>query len=300
MLDKLEEMICFAAICDAGSITNAAQELNKSKAYVSRKLSDLEVRIGTKLMYRSTRSLKITDAGRRLQTDALHLYRSSQRLNHRAKGLDDRIRGNFVITATYSMAEFMIAPMMPELQNAFPEVNFEIRATNKWLDLLSDGVDLAIRSGAVVDDRLIAHQIGSATDKFFTSPDFLAQIGDVRDLDDLLQHRIIVNRYSMDNDTINIFSDNDAVKLSPRHMLTVSEQPLLVDMVQQNLGIGLAFDHTIRRLEARGEAISILPDWAGRTWPLFVVYPFVAPVPAKLAQISAFLRKHLSAALAYQ
>ncbi len=294
MLDELEEMICFAAVCEAGSMTAAAKALHRSKAHISRKVTDLEVRIKTRLLHRTTRKISITDAGLQLRDEALQLYRNSQRLNHRAASLDTSLSGKFVITAPVSIATYLLAPQMPALQESFPDVEFELKPTNENLALIKEGVDLAIRTGSVQDDSLIAHQIGMGRDILFQS---IKSHPPVIEMSDLLQRRLLINPYSLTENTLRLYKGEESLELQPAHITKAGEYPLLVELVKEGNDIGLAPDYCIQKLVDEGLIEPLLPDWRGREWPILITYPYLSPLPLKLSKISAFLRQRFAGLL---
>ena len=298
MLDEFEEMICFAAVVETGSITAAARTVARSKAHISRKLSELELRIGTKLMHRSTRSLTLTDTGERLKAEALQLYKAGQLLALRATGLEDRLRGKFVITASYSVMSFLVGPHVRELQDTFPEVNFRFLPSNIPLDLVAEGIDMGIRTGSVVDQRLIGREVGMQFDKFFYCPKTYRLDPPITEVSDLLAHRLLIHTLSLSGDSITLTNGLKTISLTPSLMTTVSEQPFLITLALQGCGIGLASDYRIEELRLSGLAEPLLPDWWVKQWPIFIVYPFLSPLPTKLVKISAFFREKLTARLA--
>jgi len=297
MLDDLEEIICFATVCDEGSITAAGQALGRSKAHVSRKISSLEQRIGTRLLHRTTRKLTPTDVGLKFKEEALQLYRNSQLVNHRAYTLSDELSGTFVITAPVSIATYLLAPIIPELQKKFPDISFEIHPTNENLDLLAEGIDLAIRSGSVVNESLIAHQIGIAQDVFFAPEQVLGQVKTEGKITDLLHQHLLLNPYSMQGDSIVLSTQSDNIELRPKQVTRISEYPLLLDLVGRGMGIGFAPNYCISELKKKPGVNHILKQWKGREWPILIIYPFQSPVPVKLTKISQYLRQKLGSLL---
>lgn len=299
MLDELEEMICFAAVCEAGTMTAAAKKLRRSKAHVSKKISTLERRIGTSLLHKTTRRITVTDAGARLKDNALQLYRNSLFLGHQAFSLSDELSGKFTISAPTSIFHFVLSPVMAELQEMLPDVDFELIPSNQPVDLISDGVDLAIRTGNVVDDRLIAHQVGVGRDVLFASPNKYRDPNKFNEITDVLNERLMLNPYSYDGEILRLTSGEQNIKLCTNRVTTVSEYPLLIDLVKRGCGIGFAPNYSISKMIKQGGLVPIMPNWHGREWPVYVVYPFVAPVPSKLKLISAFLRKELTAKITF-
>ena len=259
MLNELEEMICFAAVCDAGTMTAAAKKLNRSKAHVSKKIANLESRIGITLLHKTTRKITVTDAGSR-----------------------------FKDTAPTSIFWFVLSPVMAELQEILPDVDFELIPSNKPIDLVSEGIDLAIRIGNVVGERLIAHQVGVGRDVLFTSALKNKNLKQFTEITDVMNERLILNPYSYDGEMLRLTCSEQNIELR------VSEYPLLINLVKRGCGVGFAPNYSISKMIEKGDLVPIMPNWHGREWPVFVVYPFAAPIPNKLQKISSFLREKLS------
>lgn len=295
MLADFEELVCFAAVCEAGSITSAAEDLGCSKAHVSRKLKDLETRVGSRLMHRTTRKITVTDAGEVIRSEALLAYQELKRLSNKARTVDADVSGRFTITASLSVCSHVLAPEMPELQAAFPDVRFHILPTNDQRDLVEEGIDMALRSGDIKDTDLIAHQVGRGRDVFFCReedypPDGF-QIADLKD------QSIIANPYSMTENQLRLIGGEQAVELRPGNMTLVSDYSLLVDLVGRMGGIGLAPDYCLQEHLLSTPMKRLFPHWRGNEWPLYMVYPFMSPLPRKLSLIAAFLRPRIQARL---
>ncbi|MDF4798145.1 LysR family transcriptional regulator, partial [Vibrio parahaemolyticus] len=158
------ELINFAAICKHLSLTEAAKELGKSKAQVSRQLAMLETALGVTLVHRTTRKLVLTDHGKSISPLALETLSKLQELNYRARSLSDCISGKFKITMPNSIASSIFGSILRKLQERYPAVIFEISSSNKVENLLESNVDMAIRLNDVVDDNLIAHKVGNYND----------------------------------------------------------------------------------------------------------------------------------------
>ena len=296
MLIFYEELICFAAICESGSITAASRELGCSKAHVSRKLTDLEGRLGAKLMHRTTRRITFTRAGEGLRGQALQQYLALKGLARQAEAADEGLSGRFVITASLSLCTYLLAPEMPDLQAAFPEIRFDLRPSNESLDLVSEGIDLAIRTGSVVDDSLIAHPLGNAREIFLTmeddGPERAKEPSDIGDLD---SRPLYINPYSLTDGKLRVGNGRQVVEFDPAQASLISDFSLLVDLARRNRGIALAPDYSLAMLGPN--ARRCLGGWQGREWPVLMAYPFIAPPPVKLSAVAAYLRPRLSARL---
>jgi len=297
MLKETEQLMCFAAVCDNGSLTAASQVLGRSKAHISRQIAALEKRLDTTLMYRTTRKITLTEAGQKLQKEALRLYRDSLLINHKATVLDDAVSGRFVITAPVSLATFVLIPEIPNLQKQFPDVTFEVLATNDNLKLIPQGVDLAIRTGHIVDETLIAHQLGSAQDIFYADRKTAARLGHTQDLNILQQHRLLLNPETSRDDVLHLNRNNTLVEFRPQHFTKISEPPMLLNLAERGFGIACAPSYCQHESHIRKVLSPVFTEWACAAWPILLAYPFQVPIPGKLKQIAQALRESLGAKL---
>jgi len=295
MLDKIEQMICFAAVCEAGTMTAASKILGCSKGHVSRTITALEKRIKTKLFHRSTRKLVLTDSGLSLKHEAVQLYRNALLTEKKSTHLQQQVSGQFVITAPVTLATYLLAPVIPVLQKTFPEIDFEIIATNESLNLINEGIDLAIRTGTVVDEQLIAHQIGVAKDVFYAHSDLCTQENQLQSLDDLHRHKVLLNPHSMSGELVRLYNGKLSRDWQPTQKTNISLYSLLLDLVDSEKGVGFAPNYCLAKLKDSQQVKHILSAWYGKEWPVFIVYPFHSPIPEKLMRISQFLKHELSA-----
>jgi len=293
MLNELEEMICFAAVCDTGTMTGAAKILHRSKAHVSRKISDFELRIKTKLLHRTTRKITVTDAGERLKDEALQLYQNSKYLSHQASSLNNNLSGKFRIAAPMSIFWCVLSPIMNELQTKFPYVDFELISDNESVDLISDGIDIAIRTGNIEDDRLIAHQVGVGRDVFFVGKGKYNVEEKFRKITDVMDERLVLITRSIDNGKLRLINEEQNLELRIQKATVSNEYPLAINLVRNGCGIGFAPKYSIVELVKSGELTPIFPTWHGKKWPIYIAYPFITPIPDKLQKISRFLRNKL-------
>ncbi len=292
MIDALNQTICFAVVCQAGSMTAASQILNCSKGHVSRSITAMESRIKTKLFHRTTRQLTLTDAGLILRDEAIQLYKNALFVENKSLSLDQDLTGSFTITTPVSLATFLLAPILAQMQKTFPEVEFNIIPTNENLDLVSSGVDLAIRTGSVIDENLIAHQIGLARDVFYVNTDLIDDNNCPQELSELHEHRLIINDDAMHDDVLTLYDGTTHKDWQPQNTMKVDLYTLTYELVKQGAGIGFAPDYCLS-LAYQDGIQTILKQWHGQEWPIFIVYPFHAPLPNKLSQISSYLKNTL-------
>ena len=291
MLSKIEEMICFAAIVEVGSITAAAKQLSRSKAHVSRKLNDLEKRYNIKLFHRSTRSLRLTDAGYKLQHKAVNLLNDHRMLDQSAQHIQSDISGDFSISVNDSFAIFLLKPILPKLFNLFPDINFNINVTNKPVDLIGEKIDLAVRVGNVIDENLVAKPIGYMTEKLYCNYN-AANDFELRSLSD---HHFIVNPYSINEHEITISNGVQHQKINPKKFSIINRYQIILDILPNSENIAILPEFATHKKVLNHEIINIFPQWHVSHLPIYLIHPFHSPVPKKLAHISNFLNDNLIA-----
>ncbi len=294
MINETTELIFFAAVCEHGSMSQASVALECSTAQVSRKITQLEKRLKTKLFHRTTRKLTLTDAGLSLKDDAVGFFKSAKKIRIKSKNLTTDLSGDFVITAPISLATFMLQPILPALQNQFPDITFTLIPSDTSFDLINEGVDLAIRTGSVVDDSLVAHQVGIAHDVFIANHDHLKAHGLPQSIQDLEKHKILINDHSMYQETVKLSFNSNSMDWRPNDYMKVNLYTIIIDLVYDNFGIGFAPNYCLPQVQNQMNISQVLNDYHGKQWPIFIVYPFSIPTPVKTAKVAAFIKRAFS------
>jgi len=286
MLDSYNELITFAFICKTLSITDAAKELNKSKAHVSRQLSNLEKRIGTTLVYRTTRNLTLTENGLALKNDAISLLNTSVQLDYKAKSLSIGICGRFCITIPTSIATSIFSELLLNLNQNFPNVSFEIIVSNKVEPLLNKRIDMAIRIGEVKNDNLVAHKIGSYRDVFISSKS--------TELPNNIESLTFINNSYHNQLDLKCYLEDETLKINEfKNIISVNEAATQLTFIKNGLGIGLAPSYILKTSENNNKLYNIFPEYHSKARDMYIVYPFQTPLPEKLSKISMYLKKEL-------
>ena len=289
MLTNFEEIICFAAVCKAGSITQAATLLQCSKGNVSRKITALEKRMGTKLLQRSTRNIYLTEAGSRFKPQAMHIYDEVRQFDNRTRGEEHELAGNFRITAPVALSTFIIAPLLLELHSAFPNIHFELIPTNENVKLIESEVNLAIRTGSVVDDTLVAKKLGEFHEGFFTSSRNMPEFSTFN-TDDIAKQDLILNQ----DKELNLFDGSKGRSMIFENAIQVSEFQIAANMLFGSQSVAWIPSYC-EGVSKDGETITrLLPTIGGQPWPVYLVFPFQTPVPLKLKSIMGHIESRLS------
>lgn len=191
MLD-LNDVWIFCRVADKGSLIAAARSLDLPSSTVSRRLAALELQAGVKLLHRSTRSLSLTEEGRRLHDAMSRPMRSIAEAQNVLQDGQGKPQGTLRVTAPPLFAGSLLSPLVSRFINAYPDIQVEIIASRSRLDLISEGLDLAIRAGQLTDSTLICRPLKPLPQVLVASADYLHRKGFPSNPTDLMEHDLIV------------------------------------------------------------------------------------------------------------
>ena len=191
MSHDLNDTLIFVKVVEQGSFIAAANVLRLPKTTVSRKVKDLETRLGAQLLHRTTRKLGLTEAGNIYYE---HCQRIARELNEAASAVSQLHagpRGWLRFTAPYSIGIDKISPLLGEFHAQYPEIRVEMLLANDTLDLISGEIDVALRIGNLPDSNLVARRLSTLRTQVYASPKYLARYGEPLHPDDLQHHRVL-------------------------------------------------------------------------------------------------------------
>ena len=194
-MGQLEDMAMFVRIVEAGSITKAAEQLNIAKSAVSRRLKELEERLGSQLISRTTRQSKLTQAGEQYYQQVNNILRAVDAVNEHATDAPMRIEGTLKMTAPLSFGLMHLNDVIDKYANKHPNLRFDLDFSDRRIDLIEEGYELAIRIGELQDSSYQAKKLALIRCVICASPDYLARMGMPETLDDLDNHALL--QYSL-------------------------------------------------------------------------------------------------------
>src|SRR5262245_29773988 len=286
-MDRIDELVVFTTILDAGSLIEAARRLRRSSPAVTRTLAALEQRVGARLIQRTTRQLSPTDAGRRLASRARQLLADYGETIGRVDDNQDRgLQGLLRVTAPSLFGRWHVTPIVASFLDAHPGIRIELVLTNRNLDLVEEGLDIAVRIGPLADSGLVARRVGEVRRVLFASPDYLALRGRPRTLRDLMVHDLIFNSTRPVSPVWRFRASgrDRAVRFTPRFMVTDIEAVLLAARAGRGIGRGLSYQ--VADDFASGTLVRLLGDYEPPTLPVQLVVPTARHMPPS---VRAFL-----------
>jgi DNA-binding transcriptional LysR family regulator len=296
-MDRVEAMSIFLTVVEAGSLSAAARRLNAPLATVSRKVSDLESHLRTKLFNRSSHKLVLTEAGssyvaacRRILADVMEAERA-------ASGEYAAPTGELTVTAPVGLGRVYLVPILAEFLKAYPEIDVHLVLNDRVMNLSEEQIDVALRMGALPDSSLMALRLGAIRRVFCASPAYLAARGTPRTPDELAGHDCVSypNLMSPDVWTFPSGKTNLAVRVHSR--LVVSNAETACDAARASIGITAAFSYLIEEALEAGTLTTLLDDFEPPAWPVSLVYAAGRFLPIKLRVFLDFAAPRLKARL---
>ncbi|PZU88275.1 MAG: LuxR family transcriptional regulator [Shinella sp.] len=273
--DHLGDVEAFITVIDKGSISAGAVALSTTPSVLSRAITRLEARLGTQLVRRSTRRLSLTEAGRAYLEQTRAAFSMIDDAERAIQGRDGTLSGRIRISVSTTYGHFRLPEKLARFSAIHPDVQVEVSITNRNVDLVSEGFDIAIRLGPLPDSGLVGRKLEDAPLRLVASPAYLERAGMPRSIGDLARHTclpFIMPSTGRPSDWL--FSiDGEEASWMPQGSLHVFDDVLgVVSLAEAGMGICQTYDFIIRDRIARGSLVEILPKASGRTRPFSVLY----------------------------
>ena len=243
-------------IADEGSFTAAAKALGLPKSTVSRRLSDLELLLRTSLFRRSTRALSLTDEGRQIYDMAKPSILAA---GNAARAIAERERlvaGRVSLTTTAALGQYLVAPHLIPLTVAHPRLQLELRLTERRVNIIEDGIDLAVRMGALDDSNLIARRLCTVRRLLVASPAYLEKAGKPASPSDLASHNAIVTSAALDS-----WRFDGGRECSVRWSIAAGNMLVAHQLARRDHGIALLPDFLLEADLEQGTLVHLLPEY---------------------------------------
>lgn len=287
-MHDLNELAVFAAVVRAGGFTAAARALGMQKSTVSRRVARLEERLGAQLLVRTSRQVAVTEAGRAF----FERCDEGLRLLAAAEGevaLVDRPAGSVRITAVPDFAQVCLAPLVGRFVALHPLVNVELVLTTRVVDLVEEGVDLAIRSGPLPDSSLVARKIATVRRRLVASPAYLAARGFPADLGALSGHECLAYRTTDGVATWRVATPSGPRNARVGARLAADDFQVLKGWALAGQGIAVLPGFVCQPEIDDGRLVPVLVDALRDVVPLYLVHPASRHLPARVRALKEFL-----------
>lgn len=293
-MNAFEDMRLFVQVMESASFTAAAEQLGLSKQYVSRRLMQLEARLGVRLLNRSTRRLDVTPLGQGYYEAAVRLLAEVAQVEQAIGGQNSQPRGTIRLSAPLSFAVEHLGSLLPAFLQRYPDVCVEVDLSDRPVDLISEGYDLVLRIGVLEDSSLIARRIGTIARVYCCSPAYLARRGRPLEPQQLNQHDCLPYGHSRQVHW-RFQGQGKPSTVAVTGRIRANNGELLRDAAIAGLGIAYLPLFIVEAALADGRLVSVLDDYATEPLNLSAVYPQHRQSSPPVQALIEFLREGLTA-----
>lgn len=294
-MDRLAAFEIYIRVVDAGSFSAAARHFDIGQPAVSKAVAQLEDWLGVKLLLRSTRALTPTEAGQNFYARAKRAVEESGEAVLAARGAAAGLTGKLRVSAAVCFARLHIVPKLPQFLSQHPELDVELVLDDRNIDLVEEGVDLALRMGDLADSNMTARRIGEARRRVLATPAYFERCGKPSTPADLLEHHAIVYSRDIDGDegwTFRRDTVEQSIKLQSRVRISATEG--LRAAVFSDIGLAVASEWAFSPELKSGAVVAVMDDWNLPTIALSALYPTGRMASSKARQFAAFVEECLA------
>ena len=284
-----EAMEAFIEVVRQGSFSAAASQLNVSPSHISRLITQLESELSCTLLFRTTRRIRLSEAGELYYQHCRGLPETLSSAEEVVSTLNQAPVGAFKMTCATTFGERFIAPLMNDFLISHPKIELDLHLTNREVDIIEEGYDLAIRMGSLKDSSHLSRRLCEREEFLCASKEYVAQHGIPHTLAELSKHHCLSG-----SKNYWLFQQNGQRKeVKTQSSWRSNSGPALLDAVRKGLGIAQLPDYYVKEDLARGQLIALLPQYQYPYSGVWLVYPKVRHSSPKLQRICDYLIQHV-------
>lgn len=296
-MDRLHELEVFVAVADAGSFAKAGTRLRLSPPAVTRAISALEDRLGARVFNRTTRSLTITDVGQHFLESAKRILMDLDTAEKEAVGETAMPQGHLTVTASVTFGRSALAPVVCSFLGQHPRVTASLLLLDRIVNLVDEGIDVAVRIGHLPDSNLIAKRIGNVRRLLVASPDYLARRGTPTTPTDLKLHSVIAFTGLTPNRELRFNNEQSPNSIVLNPTFEINDALAAIQAAEMGHGITIALSYMVHDKIRDGKLVPVLDDFTPPQRPVHLVHPQTRLVAPKIRAFIDFAAPRLKAAL---
>ncbi|MBR0799785.1 LysR family transcriptional regulator [Bradyrhizobium jicamae] len=281
-MDRLDAMQAFVAVVDLQGFAPAARRLALSPSAVTRLIAALEERLGARLLQRTTRQVTLTDAGSRYLERARRILADVEEAEDAVEGERTRPEGRLVISAPFGFGRLHVSPVVSAYLKRYPDVGVDLRLSDHRINLVEDGVDLAVRIGHLPDSTLVARHVGEMRRIVVASPGYLKRRGEPGRPADLATHDTIVFGAMTAAPDWRFVEDGREVRIAPSPRFTSNSSDAAIQYAEQDGGLTRVMFYQAAESLRAGRVRIVLAKFEQPAVPIHVVYPTTRLLSAKV------------------
>lgn len=297
-MDRFHELRVLLAVAETGGFAKAATRLNSSPAAITRAIAGLEARLGVELFRRTTRRVHLTESGRVLVERARDVLGDLEAAEKEAAGEAAMPAGKLTITASLTMGRSILAPIVSAFLDAHPRVTAQVVLADRVVNLIEEGIDVALRVGELPDSSLISRGVGEVRRLLVASPEYLRRRGNPRTPSDLKLHAIIAFTGLMPSREWAYAGEKGASRIALQPRFEINDAAAAIAAAEAGEGITVALSYMVAKRVREKRLAPVFEQFAPAALPVQLVYPESRLVAPKVRAFVDFATPRLRAALA--
>ncbi len=294
-MDRWTELELFVQVAETGSLSRAAEALDLSNAAASRHLQALEDRLGARLVERNTRRLYLTDTGQEFFSRAKTVLADLKDAEDAVNASTLNPTGTLRITASLSFAMHHVAPLLREYTQRYPNVTVHVEAANRYLDIIDNNIDVAIRTREFEpDSNITIRRLGQTRRILAAAPRYLAKHGRPKTLEDLAQHKLLIYTHANNPNELRFTRDGQTTTLSVKGLLESNDGQILRAAALDGMGILVQPTYILYDDMVAGRLVPVLDDWDLPRLTVNLAYPSRKHLSAKVRTFIDFMAEHFA------
>ena len=281
-MDRIDAMQAFVAVADLGGFAPAARKLGLSPSGVTRVIAALEEHLGARLLQRTTRSVALTDAGARYLERVRRILADVEEAEASIKDERTRPSGRLVVSAPVGFGRLHVSPVMSEYLKRYAEVSGELRLADRMINLVEDGVDLAVRIGHLADSSLVARHVGEMRRIVVASPGYLKAHGEPKTPEAIASHKTIQFGGATASPDWRFVRDGNEVRFAPVPRLTTNSADAAIGYAVRGGGLTRVLAYQAADAIKAGRLKILLAKFEPAPLPIHIVYPTSRLLSAKV------------------
>jgi len=292
-MDRAEGLAVFAEVAEHGSFAAAARRLGRSPTAITRAIAELEARLGVRLLNRTTRAVSVTEAGQRFLAGARRVLADLDEIERAAAGEGTAPRGELRVTAPILFGRLHVLPVVNEFLVRFPDVSAALTLLDRPIDLVEEGLDVAVRIGMLAESSTRATRVGAVHRIVVAGPDYLAQDGTPQTPADVGAHAVIAFSGIAGVERWVFHAEGGETNVAIKPRLTVNTAEAALDAARAGFGLTRVLSYQAADDLARGTLRRVLKPYEGDELPIHLIYPEGRHPPPKLRAFLDFATPRL-------
>ncbi len=290
-VDRLAALHLFIRVCECGSFTRAADDLGLTQPTATKHIALLERRLGARLFHRSTRGVTPTEVGAAYYDKAKSIVLALEEADHLPALMSSRVQGSLRINSSVAFGRRVLVPLVLRYMQQHPEVTVDLGFEDRFVNLVEQGIDLALRMGRLADSSLGARFLGTNPWALVAAPAYLAEAGTPKRPDDLSRHRALIYSTVQGDDRWHFSGpDGRAATVVVKGPLRSNNLSALLAAARAGMGVAALPLYVAHASLARGELVPLLERHALPAQPIHAVFPSPRQVPAKVLSVVNWLQ----------